>query len=122
LRRKRSGNTWRGVRAPCALPNVPRALPPWGLGRRSGPSAAGRVARLTSLNERYRQLTEGSVGPSRGPRHCWRSARPVARDPRGAAAARRAASRRMFFTNNTEIKRYGFNFLIKTSNSIGFFD
>ena len=104
----RNRNTWRGVRAPSALPNVPR---PCRRGHRAAgraPSAAGRVAWLTSLNYDLRQLTEGFVGPSLGPRHCWRSARPVARDPRGAAAARRAASRCMFFTNSTEIKRYEF--------------
>ena len=67
-----------------------------------------RSGLLTALNVPLRQLTEGPVGPSRGARHCWPSARPVARDPRGAAAARRAASRRMFFTNSTEIKRYEF--------------
>jgi len=97
-------------RAPCRTYRAP-----WALGRRSGPSAAGRVSgfapcgdRITSLNYHLSQLGQGPVGPSRGPRHYWRSARPVARDPRGAAAARRAASRCMFFTNSTEIKRYEF--------------
>jgi hypothetical protein len=104
----RNRNTWRGGRAPSALPNVPRPVGTGPAGRRSGPSAAGRVARLTALNYHLNQLGQGPVGPRRGARHCWPSARPVARDPRGAAAARRAASRCMFFTNSTEIKRYEF--------------
>lgn len=104
----RTRNMWRGGRAPFALPNVPRTVgrAPWAAG--PAPSTAGRVASLTSLNVRYRQLTEGPVGPSPGARHCWLSARPVARGSRGGGAARPAASRCMFFTNSTEIKRYEF--------------
>jgi hypothetical protein len=52
----RTRNTWRGGRAPSALPNVPR---PCRRGHRPAgraPSAAGRVAWLTSLNYDLNQL------------------------------------------------------------------
>jgi hypothetical protein len=80
---------WRGGRAPFALPNVPRTVgrAPWAAG--PAPSTAGRVARLTALNYDLRQLTVGPVGPRRGARHCWLSARPVAR---GSRIARRGSA------------------------------
>jgi len=101
LRRKRSGNTWRGGRAPCALLNVPRPLPPvpWAVGRR--PSAAGRVASFLKWTLSSVDRRGGPVGPSRGARHRRRGPPPVAKNRGKSPPPERAATCAMFFTNST---------------------
>jgi hypothetical protein len=107
----RNRNTWRGGRAPSALPNVPRALPPvpWAVGRR--PSGAGRVANFPKCAFKTVDppaAARGPVGPSRGARHRRREPPPGAENRGKSPPPERAATCAMFFTNSTEIKRYEF--------------
>ena len=104
----RTRNTWRGVRAPRAARNVPRAAPRghWAAARVRFPALRRiRLAFLTSLNVSLRQLT---LGPS--PRLRQTVSEYLLRIGFFGARGRRgrAASRCMFFTNNTVRKRYEF--------------